>query len=73
MKIYIGKHSPTAARKKKIEHIKPFVMKPKWEPLEKVRDSAQNVPGIYMMAFDKPVKYDKGISRVSNSLGHRYY
>jgi len=56
MKIYIGRHSPTAARKKKIEHIKPFVMKPKWEPLERIRDTAKNVPGLYIMAFGKETK-----------------
>ena len=64
MKISIGTQSETAARIKKIGHMKTLVLNPKWEPLGKVRDLARNVPGLYMMAFDKPVKYDKGISRV---------
>ena len=64
MKIYIGTQSPTTKRIKKIKHIKKLILDPKWEPLAKVRDIAPNVPGIYMMAFDKPIKYDKGISRV---------
>jgi len=64
MKISIGTQSETAARIKKIGHMKTLVLNPKWEPLAKVIDLAPNVPGFYMMAFDKPVKYDKGISRV---------
>ena len=64
MKISIGTQSETAARIKKIGHMKTLVLKPKWEPLAKVIDLAPNVPGLYMMALDKPVKYDKGISRV---------
>ncbi len=44
--------------------MKILVLNPKWKPLAKVRELARNVPGLYMMAFDKPVKYDKGISRV---------
>ena len=61
MKISIGTQSETAARIKKIGHMKTLVLDPKWEPLAKVRDLAPNVPGFYMMAFDKPVKYDKGV------------
>jgi hypothetical protein len=64
MKIYIGPQSPTAAQIKKIGGMKILVLNPKWKPLAKVRELARNVPGLYMMAFDKPVKYDKGISRV---------
>ena len=64
MKISIGTQSETAARIKKIGHMKTLVLNPKWEPLAKVIDLAPNAPGFYMMAFDKPVKYDKGISRV---------
>lgn len=64
MKISIGTQSETAARIKKLGHMKTLVLNPKWEPLEKVRDLAPNVPGFYMMAFDKPVKYDKGITRI---------
>ena len=64
MKISIGTQSETAARIKKIGHMKTLVLNPKWEPLVKVKELAPNVPGFYMMDFDKPVKYDKGISRV---------
>lgn len=64
MKIYIGTQSETAARIKKLGHMKILVLNPKWEPLAKVKDLAPNVPGFYMMAFDKPVKYDKGITRI---------
>jgi hypothetical protein len=64
MKIFIGMQSPTAARIKKVGHMKTLVLNPKWKPLAKVRDLAPNVPGLYMMAFDKPVNYDKGTSRV---------
>lgn len=64
MKIFIGMQSPTAARIKKVGHMKTLVLNPKWKLLAKVRDLAPNVPGLYMMAFDKPVNYDKGTSRV---------
>ena len=32
--------------------------------MEKARELALNKPGLYMFAFDKPVKYDNGISRI---------
>jgi hypothetical protein len=64
MKISIGTQSETAAQVKKVGHMKTLVLNPKWEPLEKLKDLAPNETGFYMMAFDKPIKYDRGISRV---------
>jgi len=41
-----------------------LTMEPKWIPLETARELALNNPGLYLFAFDKPVKYDNGISRI---------
>lgn len=65
MKIYIGAKSSVESQVKKIEHKIPKIFHLKWIPLANGKDIAPNIPGIYMLAFDKPIKYDKGISRVT--------
>jgi hypothetical protein len=41
-----------------------LLIKPKWAPLVEAKENALNKPGIYMFAFDKPVKYDNEASRI---------
>jgi len=47
-----------------MEKIQELLIEPKWIPLKKARDISLNKPGIYMFAFDKPVKYDNEASRI---------
>ena len=41
-----------------------LLIEPKWISLNNAREIALNKPGIYMFAFDKPVKYDNEASRI---------
>ena len=41
-----------------------IIFDPKWIPLVEIIEKAPAVSGIYMLAFDKPIKYDKGVSRI---------
>jgi len=53
-----------SALKNVMEKMQELLIEPKWIPLKKARDTAINKPGIYMFAFDKPVKYDNEASRI---------
>jgi hypothetical protein len=46
------------------QKIKKIILNPQWIPLDEIVKHAPAIPGIYLMAFDKPIKYDKGISRI---------
>ena len=48
----------------KEDNLEKIILNPIWAPLKEVVEHAPTSPGIYFMAFNRPIKYYKGISRI---------